>query len=76
MVIPGAERSEGSPEPMNTDLWKMGSRLAAEPVLGPRGARTRGRRLGMTRNWRFTHDRLPGGEGKFLTIIHSAAEIP
>ena len=28
---------------MNTGLWNMDSGLAAEPVLGPREARTRGR---------------------------------
>ena len=50
---------------MYTDLWKMGSGLATEPVLGPREARTRGRRPGMSPNWRFTDDRLRGGDGNF-----------
>jgi hypothetical protein len=45
----------------------MGSGLAAELVLGPRGKR--GFR-------RFARDRSGGGEGKFFAIIHSAAEIP
>ena len=44
----GGRAERGSPESMNTGLWKMGSGLAAEPVLGPRAARTRGRRPGMT----------------------------
>ena len=46
-VIPGSPSGRG-PEPMNTGLWNMGSGLAAEPVLGPREAGTRGRRPGMT----------------------------
>jgi DNA repair protein RadA/Sms len=33
---------------MDTGLWNMGSGLTAEPVLGPRLARTRGRCPGMT----------------------------
>jgi hypothetical protein len=52
---------------MNTDLWKMGSGLAAELVLGR--AESAGFR-------RFARDRSRGGEGKSLAIIHSAAEIP
>jgi hypothetical protein len=46
-VIPG--RPEGpNLESMNTSLWNMDSGFAAEPVLGPREARTRGQCPGMT----------------------------
>ena len=40
-----------NPGSMNTGLWNMDSGFAAEPVLGPREARTRGRRPGMTVYW-------------------------
>src|SRR5215467_931133 len=47
---PGRPARAGRPgtEPMHTGLWKMGAGLAAAPVLGPRGARTRGRCPGIT----------------------------
>jgi hypothetical protein len=47
VVIPGPLEGR-SPEPMHTGLWKIGSGLAAEAVLGPRLAWIRGRRPGMT----------------------------
>src|SRR5258708_29152760 len=44
----GARPKAAGPEPIFQRPVFMGSGLAAEPVLGPRGARTRGRRPGMT----------------------------
>jgi hypothetical protein len=50
---------------MNRDLWKMvsGLPLCGAPELPPNFGR-------------FARDRSRDGVGKFLAIIHSAAEIP
>src|SRR5204863_2217370 len=58
----------------------MGSGFAAEPVLGPRGARTRGRRPGMTTSGaheRETHMTTIVGSGEYrYRIIEDWAKLP